>query len=106
MEALQSLLLIVHIVCAIFIIILVLLQPSSGDGNLVSSNAASFGGIAKGKTVTNFLQKFTLFIAIVFMANVLLLGVISYRKTEKGSKIEQAFDKLIDENNLVVPKGE
>ena len=106
MEAFQSLLLIVHIVCAVFIIILVLLQPSTGDGSLVSSNAGSLGGIAKGKSVTSFLQKFTLFIAVVFMVNVLLLGVLSHRKSEKGSKIEQAIEQLIDENNLVVPKGE
>ncbi|MBT4989195.1 MAG: preprotein translocase subunit SecG [Rickettsiales bacterium] len=106
MEAFQSLLLGIHIICAVFIVILVLLQPSTGDGSLVSSNMGSAGGIAKGRTVTSFLQKFTLFIAITFMANVLLLGVLSHRKTDKGSQIDQAIDKLMDENNLAVPKGE
>ena len=48
MEAFQSLLLIVHIVCAVFIIILVLLQPSTGDGSLVSSNAGSFRWYCQG----------------------------------------------------------
>ena len=71
MEAFQSLLLGIHIICAVFIVILVLLQPSTGDGSLVSSNVGSAGGLVKGRSVTSFLQKFTLFIAIILLTVIL-----------------------------------
>ena len=106
MEAFQSLLLGLHIICAVLIVILVLLQPSSGDGNLVSTNVGTAGGIAKGRSVTSFIQKFTFFIAIIFMVNVLFLGVLSHRKNDKGTTIDQAIDQFNQENNLSVPKGE
>lgn len=106
MEALQSLLLSVHIICAVLTVVLVLLQPSTGDGSLVSSSSSMLGGVARGRSVASFLQKLTLFIAIIFMANALALGVISHTKAERGSKLEQAIDKIMQENNLSVPKGE
>ena len=46
------------------------------------------------------------FIAITFMVNVLFLGVLSHRKNDKGTTIDQAIDQFNQENNLSVPKGE
>ena len=105
MESIQSILLGIHIICAVFIVILVLLQPSTGDGSLVT-NHANPSGFVTGRTVASFLQKFTFLIAAIFMVNVLLLGIISHRSLDKGSELEQALEKQIEYEEQSVPKGE
>ena len=92
MESLELLLLIVHIVSAIFIVMLVLLQPSSGDGGLVSS----YGGnpLVSPRTKANILSKATKYIMIIFMANVLLISWIQKQKTAPSSSVIQ---ELVEE---------
>ena len=105
MESIQPILLAVHIFCGLFIVILGLLQPSTGDGSLVSNNASP-SSIVSGKTVTSFLQKFTFLIMAVFMVNVLLLGIIAHKKSDKGSKLEQAIERKLNNENQQIPQGE
>ncbi len=82
MEALQTFSLIIHIIVAIFIIILVLLQPSGGGDGLVSSYVPS-GNFMRARSATNFLRsKTTMILAFVFMANTLFLGIIANKKSQ------------------------
>lgn len=92
MESLELLLLIVHIVSAIFIVILVLLQPSSGDGGLVSS----YGGnpLVSARTKANVLSQATKYIMIVFMANVLLISWVHKQKSNTSTSV---IKELVEE---------
>lgn len=102
MENLELVLRVIHIVSAILIVLLVLLQPSSGDGNLVSS----YGGnpFVSARAKANILAKSTKYIAIIFMVNVLAISYVKKQETSSSSSIVQ---ELIEEkNNSDVPLAE
>ena len=104
METLQSFLLIVHVVVAILLIIVILLQPSSNDGGFVSSYGVS-NSFVSARSAANFLHKFTMFLAIIFMSNTLVLGVLANKKARAGSQIEQFIDQK-ESKEPQVPLGE
>ncbi|MFZ8864912.1 MAG: preprotein translocase subunit SecG [Rickettsiales bacterium] len=99
MEALQTFSLIIHIIVAIFIIILVLLQPSGGGDGLVSSYVPS-GNFMRARSATNFLSKTTMILAFIFMANTLFLGIIANKKSQGNSIIEELIEQEEQKNQI------
>lgn len=77
-----SALFILQILLTIFIVILVLLQKSSGGGlvNYSGSNDSLFG--AKGPA--SFLSKLTLFFGALFLANTIALSYLFTKQTQKS----------------------
>lgn len=77
-----SVLFIVQIVLTLFIVVLVLLQKSSGGGlvNYSGSNESVFG--AKG--AAGFLTKLTLFFGALFLANTIALSYFYVKQTQKS----------------------
>lgn len=75
-----SFLFITQIVLTIFIVVLVLLQKSSGGGlvNYSGSNESVFG--AKG--AAGFLTKLTLFFGALFLANTIALSYLYVKQTQ------------------------
>ncbi len=71
-----NLLLILHALLAIALIISVLLQRSDG-GALGGIGGGNFSGMLTGRSSANFLTKLTAIIAALFLANSLLLAVLS-----------------------------
>lgn len=92
MDALEILLLVIHVVSAVFIVVLVLLQPSTGDGSLVSS----YGGnpLVSAKFKANLLTKSTKYIAIIFMINVLAISIVQKNKLHGSAS---AIEELMQE---------
>ena len=105
MESLQSILLIIHIVVAILIVAMVLLQPSSSGDGLVSTYSAT-GNFMSARAAANFMTKFTMILAIIFMTNTLLLGMIATKKSSANSIVEKVLQEQEGEDNISVPLAE
>ena len=68
--------LIIHAILAIVLIIVILLQRSDG-GALGGIGGGNFSGMLTGRSSANFLTKLTAIIAGLFLANSLLLAILS-----------------------------
>ncbi len=82
-----SILLVMLIVVAVFMIGLILLQKSEGSGMSGSSAASMFGGALTGAAAGNFLTKTTAWLATIFFVLCALLAVVASRT---GSVAQQS----------------
>jgi preprotein translocase subunit SecG len=71
-------LLFVHLVIAILLIIVILLQRTSTDG-ISSIGGGNNMGLVGARSAANFLTKITIFLAIVFFVNALVLANLASR---------------------------
>jgi len=101
MDNLQNFLLIIHIILAVFIVILALLQPSGGKDGLVSSYG-SLDNVVSSKSTANFLSRTTMILAFIFMANTLFLGIIAHKESRMNSIIEEVINKD-DKKKINIP---
>lgn len=89
----DSFLLIFQIVVALLLIIIVMVQKPASEG-------LGFGGgqnsVISAKTATDILTKATVFLAVLFMTNSLLLAVVMDKKYH-GTGISSAIER--DQNN-------
>ncbi|MDF2965221.1 MAG: secG [Rickettsiaceae bacterium] len=88
--------LIVHIVIAILLITVILLQKSSTDG-LASLGGGGNSGVMTAKTAANFMTKLTVVLATLFLMNSILLANLSTKK--HTSIIEQAQEEKKQDND-------
>ncbi|WP_375329833.1 preprotein translocase subunit SecG [Candidatus Tisiphia endosymbiont of Nemotelus uliginosus] len=90
-----NILLFVHIVIAILLIIVILMQKTGGNGTM---------GVVAGRTVVNFLTRTTVVLATLFMINAVILANLSSKKNSGIiKKIEQVDDKQ-QESSLPIAK--
>ena len=90
-----NLFLIIHAILAITLIVIILLQRSDG-GALGGIGGGSFSGMLTGRSSANFLTKLTALIAALFLANSLLLAILS-GKLGKNSIINNTeIEDIID----------
>lgn len=88
----MNILLFVHIVIAVLLIIVILMQKTGTDG--LSGIGGGGGAVVTGRTVANFLTKTTVILATLFIINALILANLSSRKNpEITKKIEQSEEK-------------
>ena len=92
-------LLFVHLVIAILLIMVVLLQKTSTDG-LSGIGGGNNMGIVSRRSAANFMTRSTIILATIFFANCLLIGNLSsvkhdivseqmQRDTQKQEEVEQ-----------------
>lgn len=86
MSALTTILLLIHLVIALALVGVVLLQKSEGGALGIGGGG---GGFMTGRGTANFLTRVTAALAVCFFTTSLLLTVISQRSAPKGS----VFDK-------------
>ena len=69
---------VIHILSAVLLMIVILLQPSKGNGlqGLVTGSSDTFYSKNKTKTKESFLIKLTVFFAIVFVGSVILINAL------------------------------
>ncbi|HNY25526.1 MAG TPA: preprotein translocase subunit SecG [Alphaproteobacteria bacterium] len=89
-----SILLILLIVVAVFMIGLILLQKSEGSGMSGSSAASMFGGVLTGASAGNFLTKATAWLATIFFVLCALLAIVS-SKTDVLSRQSELRQELM-----------
>jgi preprotein translocase subunit SecG len=103
MEALQNVLLIVHIVVAVLIVIMVLLQPSSGSGDGLVSSYSGTGNFMSARSAANVLSRTTMLLAAIFMSNTLALGVIAAKKSKANSIVDELIKEQNSEKKTSIP---
>lgn len=95
----MNILLFVHIVIAILLIMVILMQKTGNDG--LSGMGGNNMGVVAGRTVVNFLTRTTIVLAVLFVVNAIVLANISSRK--KSGIIEQIETTPIKNENTSLP---
>jgi preprotein translocase subunit SecG len=105
MEKLQLFLLIMQVVIAVVMIILVLLQKSDGDSlSGIGGGSGGANSIISSRTSASILTKITMILIAIFMANCLVLAVLS-KSSHKSfiSEIDQ-IAKEKEKSETISPK--
>lgn len=101
-------LLFVHLVIAITLIIVILLQKTSSDG-LSGIGGGNNMGIMSGRAAANFLTRTTIILAVIFFINALILANLSTNNFGSiGSKLRSPAAETVenqekDEDNTSIP---
>lgn len=86
--SMENIVLIIHLLLALGIIGLVLLQRSEGGGLGIGGGSGGLGGVASAGATANALTKTTTYLAIGFFCTSLLLAVLAGNKTNSTSLLE------------------
>lgn len=98
-----DILLVVHIVVSILLIIVILLQKNNSDGLAGLGGGGSNMGLVTARSAANFFTRVTVFLAILFMGNSLLLANLS-NHDDKGDGITDKLENLeIKKENQPLP---
>jgi preprotein translocase subunit SecG len=84
----ENVILTVHLILALLLIGVVLLQRSEGGGLGMGGGGGGGGGVMTGRQAANALTKLTWLFAIAFLATSISLTVIAARKADSGSVID------------------
>ena len=95
----ETLLLIVHIILAIFLIGSVLLQKSDGGALGIGGNSDN---LMSSRSAGNFLTKFTAVLAFLFIITSISLALINKKDTSQKSIIDKI--EQLDKNTNTQPK--
>lgn len=99
----MNILLFIHIVVAVLLIIVILLQRTGTDG-LSGIGGGNNMGIVSARSAANFLTKTTIVLATIFFVNALILANLSSRRApDISQKIEQDNNK-IDVDSVPIAK--
>lgn len=93
----QEIVLVVHLILTISLVILVLIQKSSG-GALGIGGGGGQGGMMAGRSSATFLTRVTTYIAVGFFVTSLGLAVIAKQQTADSSVFD--VDKKIIEQTI------
>ncbi len=83
-----SILLVLLIIVAVFMIGIILLQKSEGSGMSGSSAASMFGGALTGAAAGNFLTRATAWLATIFFVLCALLALVSAKSNNANQESE------------------
>ncbi len=92
-----SILLVLLIIVAVFMIGVILLQKSEGSGMSGSSAASMFGGALTGAAAGNFLTKTTAWLATIFFVLCALLALVSAKTANPNQESELRQELVGDE---------
>lgn len=93
-----SVLLVLLIIVAVFMIGLILLQKSEGSGMSGSSAASMFGGALTGAAAGNFLTKATAWLATIFFLLCAALALVA-SKSDMARQQSDLRQELIQQEN-------
>ena len=86
----QEVVLIIHLILALAIVGLVLLQRSEGGGLGIGGQSGGMGNFATAQSTGNALTKITTLCAILFFCTSLTLGILANQKSSADKIFEQA----------------
>lgn len=78
-------LLFIHLIIALLLIVVILLQKTNADG-LSGIGGGGNMGLVSGRSAANFMTKTTIILAIVFFVNAIVLANLSTKNTSKITK--------------------
>jgi preprotein translocase subunit SecG len=88
----ESVVLVIHLIFALAIIGLVLLQRSEGGGLGIGGGGGGLGGLASAKGTANALTKMTAICAAGFFATSLTLGVLASKNSQQNIGLLENID--------------
>lgn len=91
-----NILLTIHVILAIALIIVILLQRSDGGALGGIGGGVSFGGILSSRGSANFLTRLTAILATAFIANSLGLAILESNTKEDSSILEEIDAEEMD----------
>jgi len=94
-----SILLVLLIIVAVFMIGLILLQKSEGSGMSGSAAASMFGGALTGAAAGNFLTRATAWLATIFFVLCALLALVSSKSDIARQQSELRQEIIVQENS-------
>jgi len=103
----ENVVLIVHLILALALIGIVLLQRSEGGG--LGMGGGGGGGMVSGRAAATALGKLTWLLAIAFIATSLTLTVLAAQKSQSSSVFDrpgEAAPAATDSDPAQVPSGE
>ena len=95
----ESVILVIHLILALLIIALVLLQRSEGGGLGIGGGSGGLGGLASAKGTANALTKMTGLCAAGFFVTSLSLGVLASQQ----SRVNQGILENINPAEIQIP---
>ena len=99
----ESFILIIHIILALFIIILVLLQKSEGGG--LGIGGSQSGGFMTARGTANALTKLTTFVGALFFLTSIVLAILSGSNNKTSITDEIKTETQEKSNDPKVPIG-
>lgn len=84
----DTIVLIIHLLLALGIIGLILLQRSEGGGLGIGGGSGGLGGVASANTTANVMTRTTAYLAVGFFCTSLLLAVLAGQKSNTTSVLE------------------
>ena len=98
----NTFILVIHLIVAVTLIALVLLQKSEGGGlGIGQSNSGGLGDFLSARSTSNILTKTTSFLAFCFFFTSLSLVIIANKNYNKESIIDSTEDSIIDRLDLI-----
>ncbi len=89
----ENVVLVIHLILALSIIGLVLLQRSEGGGlGIGGGRGGGLGNIASGRSMDNVLTKATTICAVAFFGTSLFLGVLAKQQTSSADDVLKALE--------------
>ncbi|HMQ42418.1 MAG TPA: preprotein translocase subunit SecG [Paracoccus sp. (in: a-proteobacteria)] len=85
----ENVVLTVHLILALLLIGIVLLQRSEGGGLGMGGGGGAGGGVMTGRQAANALSKMTWIIAAAFLATSITLAVLASNSADGGSVLDQ-----------------
>ena len=98
-----SILLVMLIIVAVFMIGIILLQKSEGSGMSGSSAASMFGGALTGAAAGNFLTRATAWLATIFFILCALLALVSAKSSSMNTTSELRSE-LVEQAEPAAPE--
>lgn len=92
-----SILLVLLIIVAVFMIGLILLQKSEGSGMSGSSAASMLGGMLTGAAAGNFLTRLTAWLAVIFFVLCAALAIVSSNINTAAQQSDLRNELVADE---------
>lgn len=96
-----AILLSIHIIVAIALVAVILLQRSEGGALGIGGGP---GGLMTARGAGDALSKTTKWLAIIFIANSLALGWLTANEAKEGNLIDSAAEQAAEENGTQLPQ--
>ena len=96
-----TVILIIHIILALSIICVVLLQKSEGGGLGIGGSGGAGGGFMTARGTANLLTKITAFLGACFFLTSILLALLSSSNNTSSIAIE--VEKAVEKNEPIIP---
>ena len=90
-----SVVLVVHLILAIALVCIILLQRSEGGAlGMGGGSGGSMGGFMSGRATADLLTRSTAFLAAAFMTTSLMLAILASDDREQGSILDKPLSEV------------